>query len=614
MDLEELRVACRSRSARLQVLFAVCLLASMFCLTITPASAQVLWEDYQGTNGILGTSNQDKPGPSYNNNSATSAINLDLLRTISANVANATRTGTSATIDYTSSLGTLCDYAVVDPAGTGVACQADAQGRVLYTLVKFPATGTYTFSVAHDDEVDMDLSSDYSNTNYKSAAYNLPVGNVASFTANDTTYENIAGVFSSPTANACILMRIYWNNAGGINHLRLRWTTPSGTTQIVPAAQLFNPGLAASSAGCTGSITGTGVSAVVNKVIGTTGRAAAADQFAVALKNSVGTTILASATTSGSGTGQQASTGATIVTTSTTYQVTDAMAAGSSFVIGDYTPTIACTRNGTAFTPGGAAPTWTITTTTATSQQIICNITNSRKTATLQLRKTWAAATVNDAVTLPATAGFNSNTTAFNSIANTASETDTGTAVTVLVGDNGTLGAETYTTGAANDYQSVLSCSGGTLSGTNGLAANTLLFGSGLAGTTIICTYANTHNPRLSVTKISSVISDSISASNPKAIPGAVIRYCISASNTGPVPVSNVSAGDALPTNVTYVPGSMFSGSTCGTATTPEDDNNSGTDETDPFGMEIAGTTITGHAATLAAGANFAMVFGAIVN
>lgn len=38
----------------------------------------------------------------------------------------------------------------------------------------------------------------------------------------------------------------------------------------------------------------------------------------------------------------------------------------------------------------------------------------------------------------------------------------------------------------------------------------------------------------LSITKISSIISDGISNSNPKSIPGAVVNYCIAIGNAGP--------------------------------------------------------------------------------
>lgn len=118
----------------------------------------------------------------------------------------------------------------------------------------------------------------------------------------------------------------------------------------------------------------------------------------------------------------------------------------------------------------------------------------------------------------------------------------------------------------------------------------------------------------LTVTKVSSVVSDGVSASNPKAIPGAIVRYCITVSNTGPVPTSNVAATDNLPADIAFVPGSMATGANCASASTAEDDDNSGADESDPYGMSISGTTVTGTAATLGVGASFAMVFHATVD
>ncbi|MEQ1550756.1 MAG: GEVED domain-containing protein [Sphingorhabdus sp.] len=118
----------------------------------------------------------------------------------------------------------------------------------------------------------------------------------------------------------------------------------------------------------------------------------------------------------------------------------------------------------------------------------------------------------------------------------------------------------------------------------------------------------------LTVTKVSSVLSDGVSTSNPKAIPGAVIRYCIFVVNTGPVTASNVSATDNLPADVSFVPGSLASGANCAGLLTAEDDDNSGPDESDPIGMSISGTTVTATTATLAVGASFAMVLHAIVD
>lgn len=123
-------------------------------------------------------------------------------------------------------------------------------------------------------------------------------------------------------------------------------------------------------------------------------------------------------------------------------------------------------------------------------------------------------------------------------------------------------------------------------------------------------------NPQatLTVTKTSTVLSDGISVSNPKAIPSATVRYCITVTNNGSATATSVSASDIVPVSVTYIPGSMTTGATCGTASTAEDDNNSGADESDPFGMSISGTTISGGAAALAPNASVALVFRATVN
>jgi uncharacterized repeat protein (TIGR01451 family) len=120
--------------------------------------------------------------------------------------------------------------------------------------------------------------------------------------------------------------------------------------------------------------------------------------------------------------------------------------------------------------------------------------------------------------------------------------------------------------------------------------------------------------PQIAVTKSSSVISDGISGANPKALPGAVVQYCLLSTSSGAIAATNVTPADILPGTVTYVAGSLKSGTTCAGATTSEDDNNAGTDESDPFGASIAGTTVSGLAPTLAAGASFALVFNVTIN
>ncbi len=118
----------------------------------------------------------------------------------------------------------------------------------------------------------------------------------------------------------------------------------------------------------------------------------------------------------------------------------------------------------------------------------------------------------------------------------------------------------------------------------------------------------------LSVSKISEVLNDYVSGSNHKYLPGALIRYCITVTNNGSATATSVVASDTLPNDVTYQPGSMTSGSSCGTATTVEDDDASDSGESDAVWMNISGSTITGTATTLAPNASLAMVFQALVD
>ncbi|QDK32168.1 proprotein convertase, P [Sphingomonas sp. IC081] len=119
----------------------------------------------------------------------------------------------------------------------------------------------------------------------------------------------------------------------------------------------------------------------------------------------------------------------------------------------------------------------------------------------------------------------------------------------------------------------------------------------------------------LAVTKTSWVLGDPVSGTgNPKAIPGATVRYCILVANTGSSAATSVTATDPIPAALTYVAGSIASGSDCAGAATPEDDNAAGSDESDPYGGSYASGIVQASAPTLAAGASFAIRFDATVN
>lgn len=119
----------------------------------------------------------------------------------------------------------------------------------------------------------------------------------------------------------------------------------------------------------------------------------------------------------------------------------------------------------------------------------------------------------------------------------------------------------------------------------------------------------------LNVTKNSTVVSDPVNGTtNPKAMPGALIRYCVTVANTGTVAASTVVATDTLPADVTYVPNSLRTGTSCATATTVEDDNNTGIDESDPYGASHAAGTVIGVGANLPEGQSLAFAFEAVVD
>jgi uncharacterized repeat protein (TIGR01451 family) len=118
----------------------------------------------------------------------------------------------------------------------------------------------------------------------------------------------------------------------------------------------------------------------------------------------------------------------------------------------------------------------------------------------------------------------------------------------------------------------------------------------------------------MGVTKSSTIVSDGFNPANPKAIPGATVRYCFTVTNTGAGLAAAIAASDPLPATVTFVPGSIRSGADCATAATVEDDNAAGGDESDPYGASFAGSTVTFTAASLAPGASAALAFDVTIN
>jgi uncharacterized repeat protein (TIGR01451 family) len=165
---------------------------------------------------------------------------------------------------------------------------------------------------------------------------------------------------------------------------------------------------------------------------------------------------------------------------SVTVYVGEQVTIGEAFTVGsaaNYSASLACTGNGTALSGN-------VLTVNAADTAIVCTETNTRASAGLTLRKAWVNAVVNDAVTVSTTGATNNAT--LNAVANSASETDTGTAVTLFAGEQITIG-ESFTTGSQANYSSSLACTG--LTGGSSLSGNVLTVGATPGA--IVCTMTN---------------------------------------------------------------------------------------------------------------------------
>ena len=124
-----------------------------------------------------------------------------------------------------------------------------------------------------------------------------------------------------------------------------------------------------------------------------------------------------------------------------------------------------------------------------------------------------------------------------------------------------------------------------------------------------------THNVNLTVTKTATVLSDGVNGLNPKAIPGAIVQYCLTVTNgTLLVPATGVNLTDVIPANTTYVPGSITvgglgTGGACLINGFPQNDD--GSQATGPYQGSFNATTktITATIPTLLGGTSLAASF-----
>ncbi len=168
-----------------------------------------------------------------------------------------------------------------------------------------------------------------------------------------------------------------------------------------------------------------------------------------------------------------------IATAGSTLTLTEAYTTGAA---ANYNSSIECRRNSDNAVVATAGSGLSRTVVMPSGTSLTCTWTNSRKSATLVVRKTWVNAKLADAATV-ATTGLINNASIL-SVANSANETDTNAAVTVYAAEAATL-AESFSVGDGANYTQALACTGNATA----LAGNMLTVNP--ADTAIVCTFTN---------------------------------------------------------------------------------------------------------------------------
>ena len=289
-------------------------------------------------------------------------------------------------------------------------------------------------------------------------------------------------------------------------------------------------------------------------------RVNAADQFTFRVSATSSGTTLASGTTSGTGNGPFSATPLSLAS-GIGLTLSEAMAAGSVSTLASYQSRLTCTNTTTSSTtplPNNVQTTNYNFGALQFGDAIIC-IFNNAAYPHIRISKALGAG------------GRRFSTDQFTVRINqastvVASATTTGTGTTVTGGNTGLVQVTPGTAytldeimsgpGSLTQYTSALACT----NATNGV---TTTFPTTVPGTItpvlgdiISCVLTNTRltgNATLVVSKTSTVLSDGVSAANPKSVPGAIVRYTITVQNTGNLSVdaNSIVLVDAFPPNFT---------------------------------------------------------------
>ena len=313
-------------------------------------------------------------------------------------------------------------------------------------------------------------------------------------------------------------------------------------------------------------------------------RVNAADQFTFSINATSGGTALASGTSSGTGLGPFTA-AALSSTAAIPITLNQSMASGSSSAIAKYRSVLTCTNS----TAGSTTVMPTNVTTTSYSfgtlkfgDAVQCTftetpfphltLTKALGTGGRQFAGDQFAMTINQGATVVATTTTAGTGTTVTNGATPQTQVTAGTAYTLNEAASGTTNLGQYT--------SAMVC-------TNAAASSTVLpaaVGGSVTpqmGDIISCIITNmkrASNATLGMVKTSALVSDPVNGTtDPKAIPGAIVRYSFQVQNSGPAAVDNntLLIVDTLPLQITvgsaaapiFTQGSPTSGLTFSSAT-----------------------------------------------
>lgn len=289
-------------------------------------------------------------------------------------------------------------------------------------------------------------------------------------------------------------------------------------------------------------------------------RVNAADQFTFRVSATSSGTTLASGTTTGTGNGPFSATPLSLAS-GIGLTLSEALAAGSVSTLAKYQSRLTCTNTTTSSTT--PLPNNLLTTSynfgaLQFGDAVIC-VFNNAAFPHIQISKALGA-TGRRFSTDQFTVRINQGTTVV------ASATTTGTGTTVTGGNTGLVQVTPGTAytldeimsgpGSLSQYTSALACTNATNGVTTTFPTTVPANITPVLGDIISCVVTNTRlagNATLVVSKASTILSDGVSAANPKSIPGAIVRYTITVQNTGNLSVdaNSIVIVDAFPPNFT---------------------------------------------------------------